>query len=179
MVRDAGAFGVDVPDGVRVDFGAVMERMRRLRAGISRHDSAERIRGAGVDVYLGDARFTGKDSVEIGGKRLTFRRAVIATGARAKAPAIPGLEEAGYLNNETLFSLTELPRRLAVIGGGPIGCEMAQSFARFGSEVILVEKAGRLLPREAADAGRIRGDAFRRDRIDRRTGAESVGILRV
>jgi pyruvate/2-oxoglutarate dehydrogenase complex dihydrolipoamide dehydrogenase (E3) component len=176
-IRNAEAFGVDVPDGVRVDFGAVMERMRRLRAGISRHDSAERLRGLGVDVYLGEARFTGKDSVEIGGKRLRFHRAVIATGARAKAPSIPGLETAGYLTNETLFSLTELPRRLAVIGAGPIGCEMAQSFARFGADVVLLERSDRLLPREEEAAGEILRAAFRRDGIDLRLGVEIVEIV--
>src|SRR5262249_34690153 len=111
-VRDAGAFGVEVPSGVRVNFPAVMERMRRLLASISPNDSAERYRGLGVDVFLGHGRFTGRDTVEVGGKALRFRRAVIATGARAERPPIPGLAEAGFLTNETVFSLTELPRRL-------------------------------------------------------------------
>src|SRR6266516_4209798 len=115
-VRHASTFGVHVPDGVRVDFPAVMERLRRLRADISHNDSAERFRGFGVDVYLGSARFTGSDTVEVDGRSLRFKKAVLATGARAAEPSIPGLRETDYLTNETVFSLTELPRRLAVIG---------------------------------------------------------------
>ena len=129
-VRDAARFGVRIDGAVTQDFGAVMERMRRLRAGISHHDSARRFAGLGVDVFLGQARFTGPDTVAVGGATLRFARACIATGARATAPPIDGLAEAGYLTNETVFSLTELPRRLAVLGAGPIGCELAQSFAQ-------------------------------------------------
>ncbi len=124
-VRDAGDFGVRVPSGVSVDFPAVMERMRRLRARISPNDSAARYQQElGVDIFLGEGRFSSHDTVEVEGKRVRFRKAVIATGARAIAPPIPGIEEAGYLTNETVFWLTELPRRLAVIGAGPIGCEL-------------------------------------------------------
>ncbi len=170
-VRDAKQFGVDIPDGMKVDFGKVMERMRRLRASISGNDSAERLRSHGVDLYIGEARFTGRDSVEIGGTRLTFRRAVIATGARARAPFIPGLEETGYLTNETIFSLTDLPGSMAVIGAGPIGCEMAQSFQRFGSKVTILEKTGQLLPREDVDAGRRLLRSFQSDGIDIRFNA--------
>lgn len=165
-VRGAKEFGVQVPEGAKVNFQYVMERMRRLRASISGNDSAERLRSSGVDLYLGDARFTGKDSVEIGGTILTFRRAVIATGARARATYIPGLEEAGYLTNETVFSLTDLPETMVVIGAGPIGCEMAQSFQRFGSRVILLEKSGQVLPREDVDAGRRLLKSFQSDGID-------------
>ncbi len=123
-----------------------MERMRRLRSELSGHDSAGRFRGLGVDVYLGSGRFTGKDTVEVAGKTLRFRRAVIATGARAARPGVPGLEEVGYLTNESVFNLTELPRRVAVVGAGPIGCELAQAFARFGAEVLLIGKQPTLLP---------------------------------
>jgi pyruvate/2-oxoglutarate dehydrogenase complex dihydrolipoamide dehydrogenase (E3) component len=165
-VRDAHEYGVRVPDGVTVDFPAVMERMRRLRAHISRNDSAERYTSLGVDVYLGSARFVAKDALEVDGTRLDFSRAAITTGARAAAPPIPGLEEAGYLTNETLFTLTELPRRLAIIGAGPIGSEMSQSFARFGSEVHLIEMTDRVLPREDRDASRIVEAAFVRDGVN-------------
>jgi pyruvate/2-oxoglutarate dehydrogenase complex dihydrolipoamide dehydrogenase (E3) component len=151
-VRDAGEFGVDVPKGVRVDFAAVMERMRRLRAGISATDSAWRFRGLGVDVFLGEGRFSGPQTVEVDGKTLRFSKAVIATGARAAAPPVPGLAEAGYLTNETVFSLTELPRRLAVIGAGPVGCELSQAFACFGAAVTLFEAGSHILSREDADA---------------------------
>ncbi|MCE9527869.1 MAG: FAD-dependent oxidoreductase, partial [Planctomycetales bacterium] len=99
-------------------FSSAMERMRELRARISHHDSAERFTNLGVDVFLGDAHFTGPNSLEVAGQTLTFKRCVIATGARAAKPEVPGLEQVGYLTNETVFSLTELPRRLIVIGGG-------------------------------------------------------------
>ncbi|MFT5030958.1 MAG: pyruvate/2-oxoglutarate dehydrogenase complex dihydrolipoamide dehydrogenase (E3) component, partial [Candidatus Binatia bacterium] len=122
-VRNAGEFGVRVPDGVEIDFPAIMERMRRLRAKISPVDSAERYREMGVDVFLGQARFLDSNRVEVDGQQLLYSKAVIATGARAIELPIPGLSEAGCLTNETIFSLTELPRRLAVIGAGPIGCE--------------------------------------------------------
>jgi pyruvate/2-oxoglutarate dehydrogenase complex dihydrolipoamide dehydrogenase (E3) component len=154
-----------------------MERMRRLRASISKHDSAARLKANGVDVFIGDGKFTGRDTVEVDGKRLTFHRAVIATGARARAPAIPGLEEAGYLTNETLFSLTELPPRMAVIGAGPIGCEMAQVFQRFGSEVTLLEKYGQVLPREDSEAGERLGKVFLSDGMDIRLEADVVEVL--
>jgi pyruvate/2-oxoglutarate dehydrogenase complex dihydrolipoamide dehydrogenase (E3) component len=137
------------------EFATAMARMRRLRAEISRADSAERFRGIGVDVFLGHARFTGPDRVEVDGKTLRFHRAVIATGARAAAPPIPGIESIGYLTNESIFTLTELPRRLVVIGAGPIGCEMAQSFARFGSEVTLLDRSKRILPRDSEAASSI------------------------
>ncbi|MEO8467052.1 MAG: mercuric reductase [Gammaproteobacteria bacterium] len=151
-VREAPGFGVNVPDGVTVDFGKAMERMRRLRADISPHDSAKRFTELGVDVFLGGGKFTGSDSVEVAGQTLRFSKAVIATGARASAPPIPGLKDVPYLTNETLFSLTELPKRLGIIGAGPIGCEMAQSFARLGSEVFLVEAEHGILPNEDRDA---------------------------
>lgn len=154
-LRNGAEFGIHVPPGSEIDFSAVMKRMRKLRAEISPHDSAPRFRDLGVDVFLGEARFTGRDSVEVGGQTLSFSRACVATGARAAAPPIPGLADIGYLTNETVFSLTELPRRLAVIGGGPIGCELAQAFARFGSEVFLIEAMDRVMPNDDPDAAQI------------------------
>lgn len=137
------------------NFAEVMERMRRLRAGISRVDGAARFRDLGVDVFLGSARFTGRDRAEVEGRTLRFRRAVIATGGRAAVPPVPGLESTGYLTNETIFSLTELPPHLVVLGAGPIGCELAQAFARFGSQVTVVNREAHVLPREDADAARL------------------------
>jgi pyruvate/2-oxoglutarate dehydrogenase complex dihydrolipoamide dehydrogenase (E3) component len=175
-VRGAGEFGVAVPEGVRVEFGAVMERMRRVRAGISRHDSAARFRDLGVDVFLGAARFTGPGSVAVAGKTLRFRHACIATGSRAAVLPIPGLAEAGYLSNETVFSLTELPRRLAVIGAGPIGCELAQAFARFGAAVTLVEVAPRILIREGEPAAAIVQQSLVADGVHVMTAARIEGV---
>lgn len=147
------------------DFGRAMERMRRIRAGIAPHDSAARFRDLGVDVFLGEGRFTAKDTLRVGGETLRFRRAVIATGARAAVPPVPGLEEAGYLTNETVFSLTALPRRLAVLGGGPIGCELAQAFARFGSDVTVLDVAPRILTKDDAAAARVVARALERDGV--------------
>ena len=162
-VREAAEFGVQVPPGTTADFGKVMERMRRLRADISPHDSAQRFTELGVDVFLGAGKFIGPDAIEVGGQTLRFAKAVIATGARAAAPPIPGLKDVPYLTNETLFSLTELPKRFGVIGAGPIGCEMAQAFAHLGSEVFLVEAEHGILPREDRDASEIVRAAIERD----------------
>ncbi len=151
-VRDAGRFGIEVPEGWQVNFRAVMERMRNLRASISPNDSAARFRDLGVDVYLGSAKFTCKDSIEVAGQELKFKRAVIATGGRAAKLPIPGFDEIKPLTNESIFSLTELPRRLTVIGGGPIGTEMAQTFGRFGSQVTQIEQGSHILAREEEDA---------------------------
>src|SRR5262249_53818314 len=181
--RHAGDLGVRV-GSVDVDFPAVTERMRRLRAGLAPIDGAERFTRLGVDVYLGAARFTSPTTVLVDGRSLEFSRAIIATGARAAAPPIPGLEETGYLTNETVFWLTELPRRLIVIGGGPIGCELSQTFRSFGSDVTVIHMDAHVLPRDDADAAaiverRLTADGIRlvhRARIERveRPGAEVV-----
>jgi pyruvate/2-oxoglutarate dehydrogenase complex dihydrolipoamide dehydrogenase (E3) component len=184
-VRRAGEFGIEIPTGTRVNFASVMERMRRLRSSISPNDSAERFRSKGVDVFLGEGRFTGNDSIVVGDTTLRFSKAVIATGARALAPEIPGLTEAAFLTNETVFSLTELPSRLAVIGAGPIGCELAQAFARFGAQVTLIERSAQILPREDRDASQRLEQALVREglgislhsRVLRVTRNESEKIL--
>jgi pyruvate/2-oxoglutarate dehydrogenase complex dihydrolipoamide dehydrogenase (E3) component len=165
-VRDAGQYGVIVPPGARVDFPAVMERMRRLRAGLSPHDSAARFRGLGIDVFLGEGRFTGPDTLTVDGRTLRFRRAAICTGARANRPDIPGLSEAGFRTNENVFALTELPPRLAVIGAGPIGCELAQAFARFSARVSLLHNHAQILPKEDREGAELVEAALRRDGVD-------------
>jgi pyruvate/2-oxoglutarate dehydrogenase complex dihydrolipoamide dehydrogenase (E3) component len=164
-VRDAGDFGVDVPAGVRVDFGKVMERLRRIRADISHHDSAERFSKLGIDVYIGSGQFTNGNTFEIDGKKLEFSKACVATGARAAAPPITGLDNVEYLNNETIFTLTELPSRTAFIGAGPIGCELSQAFQRFGSDATIVTNSKGILPREDRDAADIVQAALLRDGV--------------
>lgn len=173
---DARRFGVAAGEGgagpVRADFAAAMERMRAARAQISPHDAARHFRDdRAVEVFFGDARFTGPDTVEVKDRRgdvttLRFRRAVIATGGRPAVPPIPGLGEAGFLTNETVFNLTALPARLAVIGGGPVGCELAQAFARLGSRVTIVHRGTRLLGREDPDAAKLLHDVLARDGVD-------------
>jgi pyruvate/2-oxoglutarate dehydrogenase complex dihydrolipoamide dehydrogenase (E3) component/uncharacterized membrane protein YdjX (TVP38/TMEM64 family) len=174
----ASALGLQTPAGVEVDFAAVMARMRRLRAGISEHDSARRFRDLGVDVFLGQARFTGRDTVEVDGKTLRFKKAVIATGGRAVHPNIPGLAEAGYLTNETVFSLTERPRRLLVMGGGPIGCEFAQAMQRLGCQVTLLHKYDRLMNREDPDAAKIVQKIFLKEGITLIYNAKPIRVDR-
>jgi len=161
----AAALGVQVPEGVAVDFPAVMERMRRLRADLSRHDSARRFKDLGVDVFWGQGRFTGRHTAEVDGKTLHFEKALIAAGARAAPPSVPGLAEAGYLTNETVFSLTARPPRLLILGAGPLGCEFAQAFQRLGCQVILLHKHSRIMNREDPEAAALVQQAFVREGI--------------
>ncbi len=164
--RNTERFGVHVPDGVTVDFAGAMERMRKLRSDISPHDSAERFKGLGIDVFLGSAKFTGPDTIEVNGQELKFAKAVVATGARASAPPIDGLDGVEYLTNETLFSLTELPKRFGIVGAGPIGAEMAQTFGRFGSEVTLFTGRNGMLPKEDPEAGDLVAAELERDGVN-------------
>lgn len=158
--RAIGELGRASKVGVRVgaaepDFAAVMQRMRERRADISPRDSAERLRRAGVDVFLGEGRFASDRTVVVDGHTLRFNRAVIATGGRPTVPPVPGLEQIPCLTNENVFWLTELPRQLLVIGAGPIGCELAQAFARFGAGVTVFDQVARILPNEDPDAAAI------------------------
>jgi pyruvate/2-oxoglutarate dehydrogenase complex dihydrolipoamide dehydrogenase (E3) component len=153
-LRRAIALGVTA-GAVTVDFPAVMQRMRQRRAAIAAHDAADRLTRAGVDVFFGNGRFADARTIVVGDQRLRFWRAVIATGGRPTAPPIEGLEHVPYLTNESIFALTELPRRLLIIGAGPIGCELAQAFARFGSHVTVLDQAAHVLPREDDDAAGI------------------------
>ena len=180
--RGAGRYGV-MAAKVGVDFPAVMERMRRIRSELAVHDSAARFRELGVDVFLGEGRFVGPDAIEVEGARLSFRRALVATGGAPLVPAVPGLVETGFLTNETVFDLEALPPRLAVVGGGPVGCELAQAFARFGAAVTLVERLDRLLPNDEPDAADLLADALAGEGIQILTGhtlerAERSGSLR-
>ncbi|HEX9883853.1 MAG TPA: mercuric reductase [Desulfobaccales bacterium] len=177
-LRDASLLGVRVPPGTEVDFAAVMARMRRLRAGISHHDAARRFRDLGVDVFLGEARFTGPRTLEVNGQTLNFSKAVIATGARAVHPQVPGLAETGYLTNETVFSLTARPRRLLVMGGGPLGCEFAQAFQRLGSQVALLHKYSRIMNREDPDAATLLQQVFSKEGIELILGAKPTQVSR-
>jgi pyruvate/2-oxoglutarate dehydrogenase complex dihydrolipoamide dehydrogenase (E3) component len=177
-VRRAAELGV-AAGAPTVDFPAVMERLRALRAGLAPVDGAARFRDLGVDVFLGAARFVARDRVEVGGRTLRFARAVIATGGRPAVPDVPGLAAAGYRTNETIFDLEALPRRLAVVGGGPIGCELAQAFARLGSRVTLIQSGPRLLPRDDPDAAAIVAAAFVAEGIDLRLGATPVEVAKV
>lgn len=164
-IRAAHEFGISVPDGVETDFGAIMARMRRIRADISVEDSVARYRDLGVDVFLGEGSFSEPNRIEVNGTTLAFKKAVIATGARAMKLPIPGLEETGYLTNDNVFNLTELPKRLAVIGAGPIGSELAQTFQRLGSQVVVFDILPQVLGREDRDAAAIVEKSMRHDGV--------------
>ena len=164
-MKESSPYGVKPPENIEVDFPTVMARMRQVRTKISPVDSAVAAKKAGVDVFFGEASFTSDDTITVNGQNLKFKKAVIAAGARAVKPKIQGIEEVGYLTNENVFSLTELPKRLAVIGGGPIGCELAQAFHRLGSEVILFHKGSHLLNKEDPDAAQIVQQSFIKEGI--------------
>lgn len=165
----AGRFGGPAASGDG-DFAAALERMRRLRADLSPVDSAPRFASLGVDVFFGEGRFSAPDRIVVGAAELRFRRAVVATGARAAVPPIPGLAEVDFLTNETVFDLTERPAHLLVIGAGPIGCELAQAFRRLGSAVTLIDREVRLLPRDDADAAAIVQRALQQDGVELHLG---------
>lgn len=169
-VKESRRLGIQVPEDVRVDFGEVMRYVREVRSKLAPHDSAHRFAELGIDVFLGEARFTGRDALQVGDQPLRFSRACVATGSRTMAPPIFGLAAAGFLTNQTVFSLTELPARLAVLGGGATGCELAQAFARLGSRVTLIESAQRLLPKDDADAAAAVEQALREDGVELRLG---------
>lgn len=176
-LRKAAAVGV-ITGSSRVDFAWVMRRMRERRASIAANDSAIRLRNAGVDVFFGDARFVDRRSVVVGGQRLRFSRAVIATGGRPATPSVPGLDAVPFLTNETVFNLTALPRRLLIVGAGPIGCELAQAFARFGSTVTMLDQSPRVLPRESTDAATIVGRSLAADGVRLELGVSLTRVTR-
>lgn len=161
--REASRLGVHV--SVDVDFAAIMARVRARRADIAPHDSAARLASLGVDVFLGEATFSGRRAVAVAGRTLAFRRAVVATGGRPAVPPIPGLSGIPYLTSETVFWLTEQPPELLIIGAGAIGCELAQAFALLGTRVTLVDAAARVLAQEDPDASRLIAARLRRDGV--------------
>ncbi|MDE0244767.1 MAG: FAD-dependent oxidoreductase [Gammaproteobacteria bacterium] len=139
--------------------------LRQVRSEIAAHDSVERYVRSGVDVFLGPARFAGRNSLEVDGQRLAARRFLIATGARAELPRIPGLEDCDALTSDSFFGLAEPPGRLAVLGAGPVGCELAQAMARLGVEVHLFEMAGHVLPGAIASASDAVATALKSDGV--------------
>lgn len=178
-VTKSNELGIQVdPHSVTVHFPQVMERMRKLRADISQHDSAQRFKELGVDVFIGAAQFLNETTIEVDQRQLHFKKAVITTGARAAVPEIIGLKETGFLTNETIFSLTKLPNRLAVLGAGPIGCELAQTFARFGSEVTLIQSQPQILPREDRDAAQIIQHQLEQDGVKILLNASTTQVSR-
>ncbi|MEP3477764.1 MAG: mercuric reductase [Fuerstiella sp.] len=176
QARNASEFGVNVSD-VQIDFPAVMERLRRIRADMAHHDGAERLKKMGVDVLFGTAKFTGPNTIDLDGKEVKFRRAMICTGGRPVVPNIPGLKE-NCLVSDTFFELTELPQRLLVLGGGPIGCELAQSMQRLGSQVTMLVRGGHLMSKDDPEAGTIIKEVFAKEKLDVRFKTSLLNVER-
>ncbi len=175
-MQDAAHFGGRPSGALDVDFGAVMQRLRRVRSRLGRADSIRRLSELGVEVFRGHARFIASDRLMVEGVELRFRRAMIATGSRPHRPSVPGLDDVGYLTNETVFDLAELPSRLLVIGGGPLGCELAQAFCRLGARTAIVQQQPFFLPREERDAAQLLSDAFTRDGIEVRLNTSVLAV---
>ena len=178
-VRRSPEFGLTLRGGVEVDFGAVIERLERLGARLAARNSAAHLREKGVEVFFGHGRFADRAHVEVEGRLLHFSRAVVATGSRPLIPPLQGLADVPFLTTDSLYSLRERPRRLAIIGAGPAGCEMAQVFARFGSEVTVFEKEERCLTLEDADAVEIVQRALEQDHVAFRFSTQEIRFERV
>jgi pyruvate/2-oxoglutarate dehydrogenase complex dihydrolipoamide dehydrogenase (E3) component/uncharacterized membrane protein YdjX (TVP38/TMEM64 family) len=176
--HNAQRYGVEKVDA-EFDFARIMERVQAVIRKVEPHDSVERYSGLGVEVIQGDARIVSPWEVEVAGKRLSARGLIVATGAGPLVPGIPGIETVEYLTSDNLWALRSQPRRLVVLGGGPVGCELSQAFARLGSEVTQVEMAPRLLPREDADAAAEVESRFRSEGIQVRTGCKALRVERV
>ena len=175
-MRNAAVYGACTPPTIAVDFPLAMERMRRIRARLGHTDSAQHIAAEGIDLFFGTARFVSTDTVEVDGQRLRFKKALIATGSRAVMPTLPGLDDAGFLTNETLFNLTELPASLLVIGGGPVGCEVAQALSRFGCRTIIAHSQPLFLPKEERDAAQLLAEALARDGVEVHLNTRAVNV---
>lgn len=177
-MRNAPRYGAAAPAEVTVDFEAVMARMRRVRDRILCVDSASRLGAAGIALHTGRARFVGKDAVDVDGLRLIFKKALIATGSRPLLPDIEGLAAAGFLTNESVFELTALPPSLLIIGGGPLGCELAQAFARMGCRTLISHREPLFLPREERDAAQMVSHALAHDGVEIHLNCTVVGVRR-
>ena len=175
QMRHADRWGIEaaVP---RVELARVMERVDAVIRSIEPNDSPERFRSLGVDVILGEGRFTSPETFEAGGRRLTARHFVIATGSRPSIPAIPGLDAAPYLTNETVFALRESVPHLLVVGSGPVGVELAQAFRRLGSAVDVIDVAKDVLPREDRDVAKVVHDQLVAEGVRFHLGAHVVSV---
>lgn len=176
-MREARELGATQADEVRADAVAAMQRIRRLQTRLSRADSAYRLRDRGIDLYFGAGRFAGPTRVAVDdGSVLSFKKALVATGAQPMDPDIPGLAKTGYWTNETIFNLNATPRRLLVIGGGPLGCELAQAFCRLGSQVTIAQDDPMFLPREERDAAQILAESMANDGVQTYLNTQVVAV---
>jgi pyruvate/2-oxoglutarate dehydrogenase complex dihydrolipoamide dehydrogenase (E3) component len=172
-MRHADSVGL-APHEPEIDFGKVMAHVERAIATIEPQDSLERLRSEGVDVIEGEGRFEAPGIIVAGGRWLRWRRAIVATGSSPALPPVEGLAGAAPLTTDTVWQLRDLPERLVVLGGGPIGCELGQGFARLGARVTIIELADRLLLKEEPRASRLIADRLRADGVDVRVGARAT-----
>lgn len=176
QLRRGGEFGFDKVAG-EVDFAKAMDRVAQIVKAIAPHDSVERFTGLGVECVLGEAKLVDPWTVEVNGRRLSARNIILATGAEPFVPPIPGLAEAGYLTSDTIWQLREQPKRLIVLGGGPIGSELTQAFARLGSQVTQIEMLPRLLVREDPEVSQLVIDRFRAEGVDVRVNTQAKAVV--
>jgi pyruvate/2-oxoglutarate dehydrogenase complex dihydrolipoamide dehydrogenase (E3) component len=157
-------------------FTAVMERMQRIRTRIGEYHSIDRLQRAGIHLYFGAAKFNAPDSLQVDENQLRFINALIATGARPSKPRIAGLDTVGFLTSDTIFNLALLPERLTVIGGGPLGCELAQALCRLGAQVTIVQNEAKFLPREERDAAELLSRSLARDGVVIRLNTTVISV---
>jgi pyruvate/2-oxoglutarate dehydrogenase complex dihydrolipoamide dehydrogenase (E3) component len=175
-MRDAEELGAPISPEPAPDFAKVAERMRRIRARVAAYHSAAKLAQLGIDVFFGEARFLDRKSISVGSAQIEFAKSLIATGARPKPPDnIPGLERVGYHTSATIFDMPQLPKRIAVIGGGPLGCEMAQALSRLGAHVTIIQNDPKFLPREERDAAEILSRVMARDGVEIRLNTTVTG----
>jgi pyruvate/2-oxoglutarate dehydrogenase complex dihydrolipoamide dehydrogenase (E3) component len=178
QIRRAADWGLE-PIEPRFDFARVFERMRERRAKIAPHDSQERFESLGVDVFRGHARFLSPSEVEVDGRLLTAKNFVVATGTRPAVPSVPGLSEVPFFTNETVFDeLRERPDRLVVLGGGPVGCELGQVFARLGVRVTIIQRPREILDKEDADAAGLVRRVLEQEGVTVFAGAQARRVSR-
>jgi pyruvate/2-oxoglutarate dehydrogenase complex dihydrolipoamide dehydrogenase (E3) component len=175
VMRDGDAWGAALPPQVPMDFGAVMARMRGIRTRIAEYHSVDRLCADGVDVFFCDAGFTAPHELRAGEAHLSFKKAIIATGAKPRPSEIPGLGELEYFTSDSIFNITTLPRRLGIIGGGPLGCELAQAFCRLGAHVSILQNDPQFLPQEERDAAELLSLSLSRDGVETRLNTTVVG----
>jgi pyruvate/2-oxoglutarate dehydrogenase complex dihydrolipoamide dehydrogenase (E3) component len=173
--RAAAEVGTAVSSAAAVNFGAVMGRMTRVRARIAEYSSIDRLHARGVDVFFGDARFASSNSLLVSGAQVCFKKAVVATGARPTVSDIAGLAQVEYFTSDSIFDIEALPKRLGIIGGGPLGCELAQAFCRLGSHVIIMQNDPKFLPLEERDAAELLSRALSRDGVETRLNTTVIG----
>ncbi|KJH70035.1 dihydrolipoyl dehydrogenase family protein [Aliterella atlantica] len=177
-VKNAGKLGIYCND-TQIDFAQAIAHVQNVIANIEPHDSPERFEGLGCEVIFGDGEFTDKQTFKVNGRSLKARAFVISTGSRPAIPPISGLEAAGYITNEEVFSITQRPETLAIIGGGPIGCELGQAFSRLGSQVTIVAGSDRILPKEDSEAAQVVAQQFTSEGIQvlTKTQVERVEVI--